>query len=158
VSTLRDLAAPMLAPGTTVDLKSLARSPELKTFASAAKKIEKMIASLEAGGDPDEQLSKEAYAVSMAINKLDDRTNKAEIRGDDVLREQAWSVVKALRVRKQAAEDLGLEAKRGLRQRQVDALRDKERARIEGMSHGQRMVHDYQRELDLDLARRGVRR
>ena len=25
----------------------------------------------------------------------------------DVLREQAWSVVKALRVRKQAAEDLG---------------------------------------------------
>ena len=62
-------------------------------------------------------------------------TERTSLRygGDDVLREQAWSVVKALRVRKQAAEDLGLEAKRSLRQRQVDALRDKERARIEGM-------------------------
>ena len=80
MSTLRDLAAPLLAPGSERRPWLLAKRPELKTFASAAKKIEKMIASLEAGGDPDRAALKEAHAVSMAINKLDDRTNKPEIR------------------------------------------------------------------------------
>jgi hypothetical protein len=158
MTTIRDLTAPVLAPGTHVDLKALAKSPELKGFAAAARKIEKMIVNLEAGGDPHEQVSKEAYAVSMAINRLDDRTSKPEIRGNDALREQAWAVVSALRARRTTAEAVGFEAKKSLRQREIDGLRDKERARIEGMSHGQRMVHDYQRELDLDLARRGIRR
>jgi hypothetical protein len=149
VSTLRDLAAPMLAPGTTVDLKSLAKSPEMKPFVSGAKRIEKMISAIEAGGDITGDWSKENYAVMQAINKLDSKSNKAEIRGDESLREQADALVSSLRARRRQAEEVGFEARQSLRHAEIRGLREKEYDRIANMTPSQRITYNYQQELKL---------
>jgi hypothetical protein len=121
----------MLAPGTTVDLKSLAKSPEMKPFVSGAKRIEKMISAIEAGGDITGDWSKENYAVMQAINKLDSKSNKAEIRGDESLREQADALVSSLRARRRQAEEVGFEARQSLRHAEIRGLREKEYTRVQ---------------------------
>ncbi len=153
MSTLRDLAAPVLAPGTSVDLRSLAKRPEMKPFVSGAKRIEKAIAAVEAGGDINGDWSKENYAIMQAINKLDEKSNEPEIRGDDVLREQANALVTSLRARRRQAEEVGFEARQSLRQREIDSLRTAERDRILDMIPFERETYNYQQELKLRRSR-----
>jgi hypothetical protein len=115
----------------------------MASFRTAARKVEKMIADFAAGGNKNET------GIINAINKLDDRTNKAEIRGDDAIRAEAWATVSAVRAQWIAAQDTGRSARSAMYHAETAALKDKERERIANMSPGERATWQYQQELKL---------
>lgn len=99
-------------------------SKETKAFESAAAKIEMMIADLAAGGDQDDQL-----AVYRAIDRLDDRASKPEIRGRtdrDVFFERASYLRRSV----SPAAEQGYQNRRAQREIEAKALRQAERAAL----------------------------
>lgn len=132
--------------------RASARDP-MSAFRTAARKIEKAIAALEAGGDINARWSEENHAVAVAINRLEDRANKPEIRGDDRLREEAWAIASSLRQRRQAAEESGWQARQGLVSAEMRGIKERERERIANMSPSERALYNYQQELKLTRGR-----
>ena len=116
----------------------------LTAFRAAAKKVERMIAELEAGGDY--RASYDALPTFRAINKLEDRANKPEIRGDDAIREEAWAIVKELRQRTRDAEPIGRAAIQRARDSELGAIKQREADRVLSLSPADRQ---YQKELSL---------
>jgi hypothetical protein len=113
---------------TSVSKRSLTMKSPAEAFRAAARKVERAIAHLAAGGsvaagDMSAHFHEDARKVSDAINRLDDRTNKPEIRGDDAVREEAWAVVSDLRKRKIAADAAGFEAAQAARTAEIDRIR-----------------------------------
>ncbi len=97
------------------------KDPHVAAFDAAAKKIEKLIASVAAGDqDADEKLRP-------ALDRLDGRANHGEIRSrDDAndFRERSW----VLRQARVAAVDAGYVARREARDIEARRLRQEERA------------------------------
>src|SRR5580658_4222538 len=92
--------------------RASARDP-MTAFKAAARKIGTAIAHLEQGGDiASTSWTREVATVFNTINKLDDRANRPEIRGDDKLREEAWEIVRGFRERTRAAEPIGFELRK----------------------------------------------
>ena len=123
-----------------------AKGGPLATFKTAARKIEKMIDELATGGG---ELHHPALAVFQAINKLEDRTNKPEIRGDDVIRGEAWAIVSDLRNRTRLAEEAGREARKAIRSGQIAAIGEQVLEERAAMTPGERALWNYQQELKL---------
>lgn len=121
--------------------RAAAKGP-LAAFYTAARKVERMIADLAEGGDLDADLSSQSLKVSEAINRLDDRTSKPEIRGDEALREEAWKVVRRLREAKNAAVDQASVARHRRRNEQIAGIRERERAARDAMDPALRQYMD----------------
>lgn len=114
----------------------------LAAFHTAARKVERMIADFAEGGDLDTPIGTIGLKISEAINRLDDRTSKPEIRGDDALREEAWAVVRALRAKKQAAEEAAYGARQRRRGEEIAGIRERERAERAAMDPAFRQYQD----------------
>jgi hypothetical protein len=115
----------------------------MAAFRTAARKIERAIVTLADGGVRDSR------PVFAAINRLGDRSNKPEIRGDDVLRTEAWAIESDLRKRASAAQEAGVLARQALRREEIAAITAAERERIANMSPSERATHAYQQELKI---------
>jgi len=123
---------------------------EVEAYRAQARKIERAIATLAAGGDDTtRQHSADARIVFDMINKLGERANKPEIRGDDTLREEAWAIETDLRKHARAADEAGFHARQSLRQGEISALKTAERERITNMSPFERETYNYQQDLKL---------
>jgi hypothetical protein len=110
-----------------------AKSP-MDAFRAAARKIEKQIAWLAAGGSAgagnlEGRFSEDSSSVFKAINRLDDRASKPEIRGDDAVRDEAYGIVTALRQRARDAEPVGFEASQAARMGEISRIKEAERDR-----------------------------
>jgi hypothetical protein len=114
----------------------------MDTFRAAARKIERMIADVAKGGDINQSFDKTTAPVWKAINKLDDRTSKPEIRGDDAIREEAWGIVSALRVKMREAQEVGFEATQAARRGAIQGITDKARERRAAMDPALRQYED----------------
>lgn len=119
----------------------------MKAFRTAAKKVEKQIAEVAAGAGANGDAREVERAVWDAINRLEDRTSKPEIRGDEVLREEAWATTKRLREEMRTAAEVGFTARQNIRHGQIQGIRDAERERIENMTPHERATYNYQQEL-----------
>jgi len=116
------------------DFLTGAEPSPMPKFRAAARKIERSIARYAEGGDREER-----EALSRAINRLDDRTNKPEIRGVEAYREEA---VKKLRASLEPAEEAAHKARQAGRLRENEALEEKERARRAAMDPALRAYQD----------------
>jgi hypothetical protein len=114
----------------------------------AARRIGKMIDAHNAGDDIDNYAEAE-HRIFVAINRLEDRRNKADIRGDDVLRNEADLVIHALRERARASVETSFEARRKIRNAEIAAIQERERDRIDLMSPRERETYNYQQELKI---------
>ena len=115
-------------------------------FTTAARKVERLIADIEAGHTEHDADSR----AFTAINKLEDRAY-ADWRkhGEDARREAEYATAKALRERMRAAVDIGYEARRARRSREIAEITAKERERLSNMTPSERALHQYQQELKL---------
>ena len=118
-------------------------------FMQQARKIEKMIAAIASGETEHEDIPK----VSKAINALDDKTNKPEIRGDEEIRTKAWEVISRLRRMKAEAEETGFHARRARRDAEIAGITEKERERKANMTPRERETYNYQQELKRTFGR-----
>lgn len=116
----------------------------MKAFHIAARKVAGMIAKAAHG---EYESHDEKMKLFAAINKLDDRANKAEIRGDDNAREKAWAEVSHLRASVRPALDEGERVRREYRE--GESARIKEEMRQEWAN-----LDPYQRELRMRAAKR----
>lgn len=117
-------------------------------FRTAARKVERMIEELRVGGgDLNEPFHDASYRVAQAINKLEDRCTKPEIRGDDALRDEAWATCSRLRAAKREADEIGLKARQDRRSQEIAKIRERERERFDNMSPREREAYYYQQEL-----------
>ena len=114
---------------------------------TSVRKIEHMIADVEAGATEGSQDDAKVFA---AINKLEDRVYKNwREHGDDARREAEDAEVKSLRERMRAAVDVGFNARQARRHGEIRAIREGERERIANMTPSQRETYNYQQELKL---------
>jgi len=121
----------------------------MQAFHTAARKIERMITDIASGGAINQSFYDQVGVVWKAINKLDDRTNKVEIRADETLRDEAWAKVKELRAKMREAEEAGFHASQAARRGEVQSIKDRERDRIANMNPSERALYNYQQELKI---------
>jgi hypothetical protein len=118
---------------------------------TAARKIERMIADVEAGHTEG---SADDAKVFNAINKLEDRVYKNwRASGDDAVRAEEDALVSSLRTRMRAAVPTGFEARQARRHGEIRAITERERDRIANMTPSQRAHYQYEQELKLTRGR-----
>lgn len=102
---------------------------EMDRFRVAARKVDKLIDVVADGGSSDDHraVQDEILAVYRAIDRLYDRANKAEIRGEPALAIDAQGMIDALRVRMTVAKEAGAEARRKRRGEEIARLRSIDR-------------------------------
>lgn len=105
------------------------------SFRTAARRIEKQIAQV-AAGELDEM------AAFNAIDRLEDRANKADIRGDDVARTEAWAIADGLRARTREARELGGSARQARWAAETRAIKDAQREERAAMDPALRAYQD----------------
>jgi len=89
----------------------------MKAFHLAARKVAGMIAKAAHGEYDSREAEQKVYK---AVNNLDDRANKPEIRGDDNAREKAWAEAAHLRASVRPALDEGMRVRHESRGEEID--------------------------------------
>jgi hypothetical protein len=119
----------------------------MTSFRAAARKIEKMIAEVEAG---QTDTGSDDTKVFNAINRLEDKAYKDWRKsGDDEAKKESESIAKALRERMRSAVDIGFQARQARRSGEIKAIKEAEFDRIANMTYDQRALYQYQQELKL---------
>ena len=119
----------------------------IDSFRRAAQNTRRAISTLALGGDLAGDFSKEKLAVARMIDKLEDRSNKPEIRGDDALRAEAWDTTRRLRAEMIEAYEVGQDARIAARYAQLAEMKEADRARIASMTPFERETYNYQQSL-----------
>ena len=90
-----------------------------RNFLTAARKVERLIADLTAGSETERE-------INASIERLYDRANKPEIRGDETVRDRCYARIDALRTACRDARDAGYRARMAAREAQLRQLKSEE--------------------------------
>lgn len=97
------------------------RAKHLRGFEAAARKLDRELVAIEQGDDQKET------AFRRGLERLHDRRNKPEIRGNDTAREACDARIDELRARLTAAIEIGRIARSAARDEEIRNLRDEAR-------------------------------
>jgi hypothetical protein len=122
--------------------------PAMAAFRTAARKIERMIAAVEAGGDLSVSLHKAVMPVFAAIDRLELRVFGARrnIYLPEEAHAEAESIINTLRTRARASDEIGAVARQTARALEDRQSKEREYERRAVLSPAQR---EYEDELKL---------